>query len=97
MDTLAFPLKFVNGSVQKIVDGSDQYFAQLLAVTIQIKPGELPLTPYYGVEDPAFDDETKSVLASSAAFFIPEIDIQDIQISETDSGFSRLKFSFTVR
>lgn len=97
MDTLVFPLKFVNGSAQKIVDGTDEYYAQLLAITIQIRPGELPLTPYYGVEDPAFDDETKNVLATSAAFFIPEIDVQDVQITETDSGSSSLKFSFTVR
>jgi hypothetical protein len=97
MDTLSFPIRFVNGSVEKIEEGTDSYYGQLLALTIHIKPGELPLTPYYGVEDPAFNDEIKVSLASQASYFIPEIDIDEVQIVEEDSGRSNLKVSFRVR
>jgi hypothetical protein len=97
MDTLSFPIRFVNGSVEKIQEGTDFYYGQLLALTTQIRPGELPLTPYYGVEDPVFDDESKTLIAARASYFIPEIDIDNVQIIEQNVGKSVLKVSFRVR
>jgi len=97
MDTLSFPIRFVNGSIEKIEEGTDAYYGQLLALTIQIRPEELPLTPYYGVEDPVFSDESKILVASKASYFIPEIDIDNVQIVEQDSGRSNVKVSFRVR
>lgn len=97
MDTLRFPIQFYNGSVKKLIDFSDDYYAQLLALSIQIIPGELPLTPTYGVEDPTFQFTLTRDLAFTAGAFIPEIVIDSVQISETESGIVEVGLGFRQR
>jgi hypothetical protein len=97
MDTFRFPIQFHNGSVNKLRDFSDDYYAQLLALSIQIIPGELPLTPTYGVEDPTFQFTLTRDLAFTAGAFIPEIVIDSVQISETESGIVEVGLGFRQR
>jgi hypothetical protein len=95
MDSFKIPMRFRNGDVEKVVDGTDDYYAQLLALTIQILPGELPLTPQYGVADPVFDEEAKEQLAFIAAAFIPEIILDSVDIEDDPSGRSRIVIAFS--
>lgn len=97
MDTLRFPLRFERGEIQKYVEGTDEYYAHLLAMTCQILEGELPLTPEYGVPDPVFDENAKRQLAYIAGAFIPEISIIGVDISDTDQGRSQVNISFVKR
>lgn len=97
MDTLRFPIQFYNGSVKKLTDSSDEYYAQLLALSIQIIPGELPLTPAFGIEDPTFQSELTRDLAFTAGAFIPEIIIDSIQISQTELGLVEIGLGFKQR
>jgi hypothetical protein len=97
MDTLRFPIQFYNGSIRKLTDFTDDYYAQLLALSIQIIPGELPLTPTYGVEDPTFQIALTRDLAFTAGAFIPEITIDSVQISQTESGVVEIGLGFRQR
>jgi len=97
MDTLRIPLRFRNGEAEKLTEGSDEYFAQLLALTAQILPGELPLNPNYGVDDPTFSEAARRSLAFVAGAFIPEIVLENVEIIDTDSGRSQIDIAFTVR
>lgn len=97
MDTLRFPIRFSSGNVENLAEGSDAYYAQLLALAAQIKPGELPLTPEFGCEDPVFDRESRDQLALTAAYFVPEVAIESLDIAESDSGESQIKITFSVR
>lgn len=97
MDTMRFPIRFRLGEVEKIEDGSDEYYAHLLAMTCQIIEGELPLTPEYGVPDPVFDESAKRQLAFIAGAFIPEISIASVDVSDSDSGKSSVSINFSRR
>ena len=94
---MRIPLRFRNGEAEKLEDGSDDYFAQLLALTTQILPGELPLNPNYGVDDPTFDETARRQLAFLVGAFIPEITLERVAVLDTVSGRSRVDIAFTVR
>lgn len=97
MDTLKFPFRFRTGGIEKIAEGTDDYYAHLLALCLQIVPGELPLNPQYGVEDATFSDSLTRDLAFTAGAFIPEIIVETAQISLDASGRSRINIAFTQR
>lgn len=94
---MRIPLRFRNGEAEKLEDGSDDYFAQLLALTTQILPGELPLNPNYGVDDPTFDERARRQLAFLVGAFIPEITLERVAVVDSVSGRSRVDIAFTVR
>lgn len=97
MDTLRFPIQFHNGSVKKVTDSTDEYYAQILALSIQILPGELPLTPTYGIEDPTFQSALTRDLAFTAGAFIPEIIIDRVQLQQNETGQVEIGLSFSQR
>lgn len=97
MDTLKFPIEFFAGEVKTLADSSDDYFAQLLALSIQIIPGELPLTPTYGIEDPTFQTALTRDLAFTAGAFIPEIFIEQANIRQNENGEVQIVLSFAQR
>jgi hypothetical protein len=97
MDTFKFPMRFLNGQVEKFVDGSDDFYAHLLAMSMQILPGELPLNPDFGVEDPAFEDSLTRDLAFTAGAFIPEIIIDSAEVELLGNGQVRANIAFSQR
>lgn len=97
MDSFKIPMRFRSGVVEKVLDNTDEYFSQLLALTIQILPGELPLTPDYGAPDPAFDEEAKELLAFTAAAYIPEIVLDSVAIENDVNGRSKIAIGFARR
>jgi hypothetical protein len=97
MDTLRFPIQFQNGGVKKVTESTDEYFAQILALSIQILPGELPLTPTYGIEDPTFQATLTRDLAFTAGAFIPEIIINRVQLQQNETGQVEIGLSFLQR
>jgi hypothetical protein len=97
MDSLKVPFRFKNGEIEKVLDNTDEYYAQLLALTVQILPGELPLTPEYGVPDPAFSEEAKQQLAFVAGAFVPEIILESVSIEDSADGKSRISIGFARR
>lgn len=97
MDTFKFPMRFLNGQVEKFVDGSNDYYAHLLAMSMQILPGELPLNPDFGVEDPTFEDSLTRDLAFTAGAFIPEIIVDSAELELQQNGLTRVNIAFSQR
>jgi|GEM_PF-1225350 hypothetical protein len=98
MDTIGFPIKFTaERGLKKHADGSSDQYAQLLALAAQIQPGELPLSPNFGSADPVFSDEAKRKLMFTAAAFIPEVRLIEVQISDTEDGRSTIDVAFDLR
>ena len=98
MDSLRFPLRFEkNGEISKLADGGDEFFAQILALTAQIQPGELPLTPKFGVTDPTFDQSLTRQLSLNAAAQIPEVFIRTSQVRVSENGETEIDIQFGVR
>ena len=98
MDSLRFPVRFTsNGEAQKLTEGSDEFFAQLLALTAQIQPGELPLQPTYGVTDPTFQETLTKQLSLNAAAQIPEVFVRTSNVVISESGETQIDIQFGVR
>lgn len=97
MDTFKFPMRFLNGQVEKFVDGTDDFYAHLLAISMQVLPGELPLNPDFGVEDPTFDDSLTRDLAFTAGAFIPEIIVDSAEVELQEDGQVRVNIAFSQR
>lgn len=95
MDTFRLPIAFRNGGIEKIQDGTDEYYGHLLSLSLQILPTELPLNPQYGVEDPTFDESLTRDLAFTAGAFIPEVIIDSAQILINEDGRSTIDISFS--
>jgi hypothetical protein len=98
MDSIAFPLRFTNDrDLKKHASGSSDQYAQILAIAAQTIPGEMPITPNFGAQDPVFNDEAKKNLIFTAAVFVPEIRLVDVQIIDNPAGESQIDVSFEVR
>jgi hypothetical protein len=97
VDTFKFPIRFANGGVEKFIDGTDEYYSHLLALVVQIQPADLPLNPQYGVTDPTFSESLIRDLALSVGGFIPEIIVENAEITIEDNGESRIDIAFSQR
>lgn len=97
MDIIAFPLSFDSTGFKKLEENSDDYYRQLLTLTLLTEPGSLPLTPEFGVNDPSFDTIDRGLFIAQAAEFIPEIALGDISVEINPvSGMSEIAFTFEV-
>ena len=95
---MRFPIRFEkNGEVSKLADGGDEFYAQILALTAQIQPGELPLTPTFGVTDPTFEESLTRQLSLNAAAQIPEVFIRTSQVRVSETGKTEIDIQFGVR
>jgi len=96
MDTLKFPLQFDSSrNIVKLVEGTDEYVKQLLAMCILTEPFILPLTPDFGVGDPTFSTIPTPQLLLAANKYVPEIQIIDVSSTTTEeSGAVNVKFTY---
>jgi hypothetical protein len=95
MDTIKFPIKFDSRGVQKLVDGTYDYYSQLLTVALLTEPQTHPFTPRFGVSDPTFTTIDKGLFVLNASRFVPEIEITSLNVSE-DIGTVNVQFSFVI-
>jgi len=98
MDSIVFPIKFTadKGMAKHASESSEQY-AQMLSFAAQTIPGELPLSPSFGCEDPTFSEAAKRKLVFTAASFFPEVELVDVQIVDDDLGNAAIDISFSLR
>lgn len=95
MDTISLPISFRQGYFEKYTDGTDEYYAFLLAMAMQIEPGELPITVNYGCYSPIFDNQAIANFAVAAAQYVPEIDLIDVDVLSLGEGRAQIDVSFT--
>ena len=98
MNTIKLPMSFnADYSMAVVEDGSDEYYALLLADALKIEPEELPISTFYGVLDPTFGFQTPLKAVQNAARHIPEILIEDVSSTLDEDGQIKLGIKFTVR
>lgn len=94
MDTMAIPVKFEGGSIRTIAEGSDEYYAHLLAFALQTEEGELILNPSFGIQDPLFDDDLTFQMSLVAAQYVPEVSVISVVDQANGQGSARVKVIF---
>jgi hypothetical protein len=99
MDMIGFPVKFDSTGIQKLQEGSNEYYAQLLSICMLTEPSTHPFTPSFGANDPAFRNIDKSLFILNASQFVPEVEITNIDISDKDknAGSTRISVSFNIK
>lgn len=98
MDMIKFPVRFDSTGIEKLGEGSNDYYSQLLSICMLTEPGTHPMTPSFGSYDPAFRIVDKGIFVLNAAQFVPEVTITNIDISapEPGSNSSRVSVSFDI-
>lgn len=96
MNTIRMPIRFSKqtSAMETIDDNSDEYYATLIANAIQIESKELPISTYFGVNDPVFDERQTNRTISEAARYIPEITIKRVTTNIKDDGTREISVSF---
>jgi len=98
MQTLVFPLTFGSNGRAAVYDSSQRvFFDQVIALTVRIEPGELPLDPGFGTVDPTFDTGEPNGLRSSLAQYWPQIRVSAIERFDiSDSGNVSIFVDYTT-
>ena len=96
MNTIRLPMKFKHESfeMETIVDGSDEYYATLIGFAVQIEPGELPISTFYGTKDPTFDNKQIRQVGVQVGNLIPEIRITGVDVVPNNNGQTNLAIKF---
>ena len=86
MDTISFPVKFEATGLKMLKQGTTDYYSQMLSFAILTEPNRHPLTPDFGIFDPAFRRVDKGLFITQAARYVPEITITkiDVELSERE-------------
>lgn len=96
MNTIRLPIRFNkdNFEMEKILENTDEYYANLIGLTVQIVPGVLPISAYYGVEDPTFEAGGMTKIGLAVGSLIPEIRVLVSEAVVDDSGTTNLAIKF---
>lgn len=86
MNTVRLPIMFnFDGTMQTIIDGSDEYYATILGNAIQIEKGELALSQLYGIADPVFSGKSLQRLVREVASYVPEVTVTNVSVQRADA------------
>lgn len=98
MNTLRLPIKFsIDSTMETISEGTDEFYATLLANSLRIEPGELPISTAFGVFDPSFGYQTPLNAVQNAARHIPEILVNDVSSKMEEDGTIGVMVNFTIK
>lgn len=98
VDMIQYPIKFGRDGFVKLRDGSTDYYAQLLTISLLTEPYTHPFAPDFGSNDPSFRIIDKSTFVINASRFVPEVRITNVSVTESGnaSGQSNVTFSFEI-
>lgn len=97
MDTIKFPIQFDSSGLKKLVEGSADYYSQMLTIALLTEPHTFPFTPKFGVFSPEFSDIDKNLFVLNAARFVPEIEITSLSTNSEEDGNVKTTFSFMIK
>lgn len=87
-NTLSIPFRINKyGEAAKVVQGSDDYYAEQLATILTTIQGERGLEPLLGIPDIAFDGFQNSALQNQVAVYFPEL--KNVEAALTRIGVDR--------
>lgn len=93
---IAYPFRLdPSGSVATVLEGSDEQYAQELAVAVLTRPEERVLCPDFGVSDPVFRGFDDDALRLHIDLFGPPVDLDDVSVQFLDDTHEDVVVSFT--
>lgn len=94
---LSFPFRLnPAGAAITADDDSAQYCAERLSVILGTRPGERPLAPDFGVNDPAFQGYTDQALRIQVSRVGLPIDITNVRRRHLDDAREQVTIEFDM-
>lgn len=96
MNTIRLPIRFssVSSQMETIDETTDEYYATLIGLAIQIENNSLPISTFYGASDPLFDERQTGRIVQEVSRHIPEIKIIEVNTVRDDTGKVNLSIRF---
>lgn len=92
---IAYPFRLSpSGSVVTVEEGTDEQYAQELAVAVLTRTGERPLVPDFGIDDPVFIGFDAEALRLHIDLFGPPVDVNDVAIRYVDATTQSVVIEF---
>lgn len=84
---LSHPLRLLpNGSIAALHEGSDAYLAERLAVILMTAPGERPLVPFFGINDPTYSNLDLAALSGQIRTWNVPVEVRSVTTTTLDEA-----------
>lgn len=83
-----------NGAMAVRDEHTDEYVSERLAVIISTRPGERPMVPLFGIEDPAFGSLSLPALQVQMELFDIPVIITDVVEEPVSDGTTNVYVDF---
>lgn len=95
MRVLSFPLRLApGGSMVTVEQGSDDYYAEQIAVLLLTAPGERPMAPDLGAGDLTFSRIAPSAIRHQAATYVPDVIVDKVTVTPTSDTATNVEVAF---
>jgi phage baseplate assembly protein W len=89
MEVLSIPFRLLpNGRAERVWQGSEAHVQQQAAQFVATNTGELPMSPFYGIDDPAFRDVRAAEVVMGMAEFHPSVKVNSVYVVMNRNGLS---------
>lgn len=95
MDLLSHPFRLeANGAVATVEDGTDEAYAEGIAVLAMTRKGERDLVPGFGVTDPAYTGLDLAELNVGLLDYGPPVTVVDADVTYPTATIERVELVF---
>lgn len=91
---LAYPMRLDGTSFATVEDGTEDQYAQMLAMMISTDTEERQLAPEYGIGDPTFGQFSRAELEAKIADFGPPVVIDEFEVVQRPGDKVQVNFTF---
>lgn len=98
MEMMKFPIQFDSTGLKKLEEGTEEFYSQILSISLLTEPSTHPFTPQFGASDPSFTTIDKGLFVLNCARFVPEIRITSLSNELINNGDgAKVTFSFEIQ
>lgn len=91
MEVLSIPFRLqTNGRAERVWQGSEAHVQQQATQFVATMAGELPLSPFYGLEDPSFREVRAGEVVSGMALFHPGVVVRSVFVVSDPGGMAEV-------
>jgi phage baseplate assembly protein W len=89
MEVLSIPFRLLtSGRAERVWQGSEAHIQQQAAQFVATNTGEIPMSPFYGLDDPAFRDVLAVEVVMGMAEFHPAVKVNSVYVVMNNDGLS---------
>jgi hypothetical protein len=93
---LSYPFRLLpSGAIATVEQTSDAGNAEQIAVLCLTRPGERPLVPAFGIEDPTFGDLAIADLVAGLQMYGPDVEVTAIDSRHVVEGTLEVDIAFS--